>query len=227
MLSKTQLADQFALQHQMNSIVNPDWLKAGYAWNRAIMVEAVEALDHYGWKWWKESEPDVAQVQIELVDIWHFVLSATLVGTNGDANWASESIFGRFASAPSSDVAASSTPMLFDILAGDAASGLEKQHLHIRAKGQMPDFLDVFGLPASIRIFLLGWFFLSAFMMLPKLTLMVLGIPVRGSVVFADLWYFGALLLALAGCYFLACEHPPPNARRQPTLAKGRFAWGI
>lgn len=123
MLSKTQLADQFALQHQMNSIVNPDWLKAGYAWNRAIMVEAVEALDHYGWKWWRESKPDVAQVQIELVDIWHFVLSATLVGTNGDANWASESIFGRFASAPSSDVAASSTPMLFDILAGDAASG--------------------------------------------------------------------------------------------------------
>lgn len=123
MLSKNQLAEQLALQHTMNATVNPGWLTAGYAWHRAIMVEAVEALDHHGWKWWKKSEPDVAQVQIELVDIWHFVLSATLVGTNGDAEWATQSLLGRFEGTPSSSIAAASTPMLFDILAGDAASG--------------------------------------------------------------------------------------------------------
>lgn len=123
MLSKTQLAEQFALQNKMNATVNPDWLRAGYAWHRAIMVEAVEALDHYGWKWWKKSEPDVTQVQIELVDIWHFVLSATLAGTNGDTEWAVLSTLGRFEGTPSSSVNATSTPMLFDILAGDAAGG--------------------------------------------------------------------------------------------------------
>ena len=123
MLSKTQRAEQLALQNRMNSTVNPDWLRAGYAWHRAIMVEAVEALDHYGWKWWKKSEPDVAQVKIELVDIWHFVLSATLVGTNGDIDWATQSTQGRFEGTPSSSVSATSTPMLFDILAGDAAAG--------------------------------------------------------------------------------------------------------
>ena len=96
MLSKNQLVEQLALQNKMNATVNPDWLKAGHAWHRAIMVEAVEALDHYGWKWWKKSEPDVVQVQIELVDIWHFVLSATLVGTNGDNEWAAQSVIGRF-----------------------------------------------------------------------------------------------------------------------------------
>lgn len=123
MLSKTQLASQLALQQTMNATVNPDWLKAGYAWHRAIMVEAVEALDHYGWKWWKKSEPDVAQVQIELVDIWHFVLSATVAGCSGDIDWSVQSMFGRFENTPSSAMDVMGTPALFDTLAGDAACG--------------------------------------------------------------------------------------------------------
>ncbi len=121
MLSKTQLAEQLALQNKMNSTVNPDWLKAGYAWHRAIMVEAVEALDHFGWKWWKKSEPNLAQVHIELVDIWHFVLSATLVGTSGDAEAAAESLQGRFNDAFSYDHA--DTRHLFDLLTSSAAEG--------------------------------------------------------------------------------------------------------
>jgi dimeric dUTPase (all-alpha-NTP-PPase superfamily) len=32
-------------------------------------------LDHYGWKWWKHQKPDMQQVHLELVDIWHFALS--------------------------------------------------------------------------------------------------------------------------------------------------------
>lgn len=123
MLSKTQLAEQLALQNKMNATVNPDWLKAGYAWHRAIMVEAVEALDHYGWKWWKKSEPDVTQVRIEMVDIWHFVLSSTLVGTGGNADWAVDSLLSRFEGSPSPSVGCSSTTKLFDTLAGDAADG--------------------------------------------------------------------------------------------------------
>lgn len=121
MLSKNQLADQLALQQTMNSTVNPDWLTANYAWHRAIMVEAVEALDHFGWKWWKKSEPDVKQVQIELVDIWHFVLSATLAGTGGRVPDAIESLVGRFESAFSYDHA--DTRHLFDLLAAAAGDG--------------------------------------------------------------------------------------------------------
>lgn len=121
MLSKTQLVEQLALQNKMNATVNPDWLKAGYAWHRAIMVEAVEALDHYGWKWWKKSEPDVTQVQIELVDIWHFVLSATLVSTGGDTEWAVQSMLGRFERALSRGYA--DTRHLFDMLASAGGEG--------------------------------------------------------------------------------------------------------
>lgn len=96
MLSKTQLTDQLALQDRMNTIVNPGWLKADYPWHRAIMVEAVEALDHFGWKWWKKSEPDLPQVRIELVDIWHFHLSATLVSADGNYQLATANIQSHF-----------------------------------------------------------------------------------------------------------------------------------
>jgi len=38
--------------------------------------------DHYGWKWWKHQQADVAQVQLELVDIFHFGLSLRLMADN-------------------------------------------------------------------------------------------------------------------------------------------------
>ena len=72
---KDKLLTMLSLQNKMNVTVHPDWHKQGYKWTRAIMVEGVEALDHYGWKWWKKQEPDLAQVRIELVDIWHFIMS--------------------------------------------------------------------------------------------------------------------------------------------------------
>ncbi|MCP3690137.1 MAG: dUTP diphosphatase, partial [Gammaproteobacteria bacterium] len=63
----------------MNSRVNPDWRKAGNAWYRAIWTECAEMLDHYGWKWWKHQAPELDQVRLELVDIFHFAMSDYLL----------------------------------------------------------------------------------------------------------------------------------------------------
>lgn len=71
------------MQDAINSTVSPSWMNDGFAWYRAIWLEAAELLDHYGWKWWKKQEPDMAQVHLELVDIWHFGLSCMLTN-NGD-----------------------------------------------------------------------------------------------------------------------------------------------
>lgn len=71
------------LQDRLNCLVHPNWRSAGFAWHRAIMVEAVEALEHYGWKWWKKQEPDLVQTKLELVDIWHFILSQYLQDYDG------------------------------------------------------------------------------------------------------------------------------------------------
>lgn len=73
-----QLKVMLELQDSMNTKVNADWRNQNYAWYRAIWIECGELLDHYGWKWWKKQTPDVAQVQLELIDIWHFGLSILL-----------------------------------------------------------------------------------------------------------------------------------------------------
>ena len=74
------------LQDDMNSKVNKDWREKGFAWYRAIWVECAEMLDHYGWKWWKKQTPDIEQVTLELIDIWHFGLSILLLEqVNADA----------------------------------------------------------------------------------------------------------------------------------------------
>jgi dimeric dUTPase (all-alpha-NTP-PPase superfamily) len=77
------LTSMLRLQDEINKKVNPKWLDAGYPYLRAVFVESVEALDHHGWKWWKKSTSDKDQVRIELIDIWHFVLSHYLISAHG------------------------------------------------------------------------------------------------------------------------------------------------
>lgn len=69
----------FELQDRLNRAINPDWLTAGVRWSDAAMDEAMEAFNHTGWPWWKKQEPNMPQLRLELVDIWHFVLSWSLV----------------------------------------------------------------------------------------------------------------------------------------------------
>ena len=69
------LAIMARMQEEHNIQVHPDWRKNGYEYYRAIWVECAEMLDHFGWKWWKKQDPDIDQVKLELVDIWHFALS--------------------------------------------------------------------------------------------------------------------------------------------------------
>jgi dimeric dUTPase (all-alpha-NTP-PPase superfamily) len=78
-MMKTQLLVMLEMQDAMNARVNPDWRNAGNAWYRAIWTECAEMLDHYGWKWWKHQQPDLEQVQLELVDIMHFAMSDYLL----------------------------------------------------------------------------------------------------------------------------------------------------
>lgn len=75
----SQLCTMLEMQEAMNAKVNSDWRTQDFAWYRAIWTECAELMDHYGWKWWKKQNPDLDQVQLELVDIWHFGLSLLLL----------------------------------------------------------------------------------------------------------------------------------------------------
>lgn len=84
MLTTTQAKVMLTLQANMNAKVNPDWINAAYPYLRAVVIEGAEAMEHHGWKWWKKQECDLEQLQMELVDIWHFTLSHILLEVQGD-----------------------------------------------------------------------------------------------------------------------------------------------
>ena len=68
-----------ALLANMNAKVDPNWITARYPYLRAVAIEGAEAIEHHGWKWWKKQDKDLSQLQMELVDIWHFILSEILL----------------------------------------------------------------------------------------------------------------------------------------------------
>lgn len=65
-----------SMQNRMNSRVHEHWIAQDFEWYRAIWIECGELIEHYGYKWWKKQETDMDQVRLEIIDIWHFGLSA-------------------------------------------------------------------------------------------------------------------------------------------------------
>lgn len=84
MLSKKQIETMLSMQNTMNKTVHPEWATKGWDYMRASALEAAEAVEHHGWKWWKAQKLDMPQLQMELVDIWHFYLSRYLQVHMGD-----------------------------------------------------------------------------------------------------------------------------------------------
>lgn len=78
MMTRDQLKCMLQMQEALNSKIGTNWREANNDWELAIIVEAVEAIEHQGWKWWKKQEPNIKQVQLELIDIWHFIMSQYL-----------------------------------------------------------------------------------------------------------------------------------------------------
>ena len=73
---KQALITMLAMQDRMNTRVHPQWIDQNFEWYRAVWLECGELIDHYGYKWWKKQHPDMPQAQLEVIDIWHFGLSA-------------------------------------------------------------------------------------------------------------------------------------------------------
>ena len=99
---KQQLATMLELQGNMNTKVHAEWRDQDFEWYRAIWVECAELLDHYGWKWWKKQTPDVDQIALELVDIWHFGLCLLLL-SGDDLETIGDRVIAGFADQQGSD----------------------------------------------------------------------------------------------------------------------------
>ena len=80
---KQALTEMLVMQDRMNTRVHENWIEQGFEWYRAVWVECAELMDHHGYKWWKQQRPDLAQLQLEVVDIWHFGMSAIITEEGG------------------------------------------------------------------------------------------------------------------------------------------------
>jgi len=80
-VSIAKLVDMLTMQSALNERIAPNWRTAYFPWNRAILAEVAEAQEHLGWKWWAKTTPNVAAARLELVDLWHFIMSAYLAAS--------------------------------------------------------------------------------------------------------------------------------------------------
>ncbi len=78
---KEEIFEMLNLQEQLNKKINQNWRKERTKEDfvRAIWIECAELVDSLPWKWWKKQEADMDNVKIEVVDIWHFILSYILL----------------------------------------------------------------------------------------------------------------------------------------------------
>jgi len=66
----------FEEQDSLNKKLDKEWWnREDFNFPRAVIVELVELLNCYNWEWWKEKENDIQNARIELIDIWHFLMS--------------------------------------------------------------------------------------------------------------------------------------------------------
>ena len=75
------------LQNQLNDATNgEDWTKGitknnrVIHWKRCIYMECAEMIDSFSWKHWKSLDQgaDWDNLQIEVVDVWHFIISLAI-----------------------------------------------------------------------------------------------------------------------------------------------------
>ncbi|WP_345980564.1 dUTP diphosphatase [Sulfurimonas sp. HSL3-2] len=75
------------LQQQLNDSTNGENWTEGLTkngkeinWKRCIYMECAEMIDSFSWKHWKNisQEPDWDNLKIEVVDVWHFIMSLAI-----------------------------------------------------------------------------------------------------------------------------------------------------
>ena len=81
------ILEMLQLQNRLNSDTNGVNWRDGFTkngkkinWKRCIYMETAELIDSFPWKHWKDidSNIDIDNIKIEVVDIWHFLMSYLL-----------------------------------------------------------------------------------------------------------------------------------------------------
>jgi hypothetical protein len=84
-------------------------------WRRCIYMESAEMIDSFGWKHWKSiAQPtDYANLQIEIVDVWHFVMSLVLEFAHNSGAESIETLATRISQTPEYQKLVDNVPLPF------------------------------------------------------------------------------------------------------------------
>ncbi|AQW87793.1 dUTPase, dimeric [Campylobacter pinnipediorum subsp. caledonicus] len=87
MQTKELIFNMIKMQQKLNDDTNGLGWENGYtnknkiiSWRRCIYMECAELIDSFAWKHWKDisSQTDEENLRVEVVDIWHFIMSLML-----------------------------------------------------------------------------------------------------------------------------------------------------
>ena len=101
--------EMLLLQQELNDATNGEGWEAGMTkngkvinWKRCIYMECAEMVDSFAWKHWKaiDADPDWANLQIEVVDVWHFIMSLGLEDYSQNFRGTIEDLAMRISEAP-------------------------------------------------------------------------------------------------------------------------------
>lgn len=97
------------LQQKLNDATNGEGWEKGMTkngkkinWRRCIYMESAEMIDSFGWKHWKSiaQATDYENLQIEIVDVWHFVMSLVLEFTHNNGAESIDDLAERISKTP-------------------------------------------------------------------------------------------------------------------------------
>lgn len=83
----SKIKSMLMLQQELNNNTNGTGWEKGVTkqgkpinWRRCILLESAELIESYPWKHWKniDAPADKENIKIEVVDIWHFIMSEIL-----------------------------------------------------------------------------------------------------------------------------------------------------
>lgn len=103
------LLEMLNMQQALNdATAGKDW-ELGYtksgkliSWQRCIYMECAELIDSFAWKHWKNINADIntQNLLVEVVDIWHFILSLLLLQNKLHQNQNLKELAQRIAATP-------------------------------------------------------------------------------------------------------------------------------
>jgi len=94
--TKSLIKKMFEKQDELNIHTNgSDWRNnKNLKWRRAIWMECAELINYTNWKWWRKEEIKLKDIEMELIDIWHFLMSDLMI--NNSIDLCTENIYYKF-----------------------------------------------------------------------------------------------------------------------------------